>query len=73
MLLMKSFNDKSNTAIQTLYENVTRDFDRLEHRIQIGSEAINETDRFLKTLKLELNRELNEYAVKVSQTRFALT
>ncbi|XP_044267176.1 uncharacterized protein LOC123012980 isoform X2 [Tribolium madens] len=67
MLLMKSFNDKSNSAIQTLYENVTRDFDRLENGIQMGSQAINETDRFLKSLKLELKRELNEYAVKVAE------
>ncbi|XP_063914188.1 uncharacterized protein LOC135130682 [Zophobas morio] len=67
MLLMKSFNDKSNQAIQALYENTTRGFDRIERKIGMGLDAINETDRFLKGLKLEVKRELNEYAIKVAE------
>jgi hypothetical protein len=64
MLLMQSFNDKSNKAIATLYANATRDFGRFEESIGEGLKVVNETDRFLKSLKLELKRELNEYAVK---------
>jgi low affinity Fe/Cu permease len=67
VLLMRGFGDKSNKAIATLYANATRDFGRFEESIGEGLKVVNETDRFLKSLKLELKRELNEYAVKVGE------
>lgn len=65
MQLMKSFNDKSHQKLDILYENTTKDFDKLEQKIRLGLDAINGTDRFLQSFKQELKRELNEYAIKV--------
>ncbi|RZC34953.1 leucine-rich repeat-containing protein, partial [Asbolus verrucosus] len=67
MELMKSFNDKSIQALESLYENTTKVLDGFDYKIENGLAAIHEVNESLENFETEIKRELNEYAVKVAE------